>query len=109
MGVERLSTLYGGKICFWCPVDIQNTMVKGSVEDIKRYAMKLIDHFGKFEGGFIGKWYPSPEAVGHPWEKIKAMADTFVEYGFQYYKRGGGMNRQKMFQKIARRTGLKQK
>ncbi|MFH0795910.1 MAG: uroporphyrinogen decarboxylase family protein [Candidatus Omnitrophota bacterium] len=89
MGVERLSTLYGGKICFWCPVDIQNTMAKGNVEDVKRYAVKLIDHFGKFEGGFIGKWYPSPEAVGHPREKIKAMADTFVEYGFQYYKRGG--------------------
>jgi hypothetical protein len=85
MGVERLSSQFGGRLCFWCPVDIQNTMVRGTVEDVKNYAKKLIDSFGRFNGGFIAKWYPSPDAVGHPWEKIKAMAETFVEYGAQIY------------------------
>ena len=76
-----------GKLCFWCPVDIQNTMIKGTVEDVKNYAKKLIDYFGKFNGGFIAKWYPSPEAVNHSWEKIDAMAETFIEYGKVFYKR----------------------
>ena len=81
MGMERLSKFFGGRLCFWCPVDIQKTMIKGSVKDVKNYAKRLIDTFGKFNGGFIAKWYPSPEAVGHSKEKIDAMAKTFVEYG----------------------------
>jgi len=84
--VEKLADLYGGKLCFWCPVDIQNTMVKGSVEDVKDYARKLITSFGSFDGGFIAKWYPSPEAPGHSWDKIRAMAETFVEYGSTFYR-----------------------
>ena len=86
MGVEKLADLYGGKLCFWCPVDIQNTMVKGSVEDVKDYARKLITSFGSFDGGFIAKWYPSPEAPGHSWDKIRAMSETFVEYGSTFYR-----------------------
>jgi uroporphyrinogen-III decarboxylase len=87
MGVENLSKRFGGRICFWCPVDIQNTMIKGTIEDVKNYAKKLIDYFGKFNGGFIAKWYPSPEAVGHSPEKIKAMAETFIEYGKIFYRK----------------------
>ena len=85
MGVEKLSKLFGGKICFWCPVDIQNTMVKGSVEDVKNYARKLIDSFGKFNGGFISKWYSAPDAVQHTQEKVQAMSEVFVTYGKQIY------------------------
>lgn len=81
MGVEKLSKLFGGKICFWCPVDIQNTMVKGSIEDVKNYAKKLIDSFGRFNGGFMAKTYPSPEAIEHSKEKTDAMCETFVNYG----------------------------
>ncbi|HIE43880.1 MAG TPA: hypothetical protein EYP78_03675 [Candidatus Omnitrophica bacterium] len=81
MGIERLSRLFGGKICFWCPVDIQSIMNRGSIEDIKNYAKKLIDYFGKFNGGFIAKWYPSPDAAGHSWERIRAMSEAFLEYG----------------------------
>lgn len=85
MGVDRLSSLYGGKLCFWCPVDIQKTMVRGTVEDVKNYARKLIDSFGRFNGGFIAKWYPSPEGPCHTWDKIEAMSETFVEYGSRFY------------------------
>jgi len=81
MGVENLSRRFGGRLCFWCPVDIQNTMVRGSIEDVRNYARKLIDAFGRFNGGFIARWYPAPEAVQHDWEKIHAMSQAFVEYG----------------------------
>ncbi|MCM8759404.1 MAG: hypothetical protein NC906_06495 [Candidatus Omnitrophica bacterium] len=87
MGLENLDRRFGGKICFWCPVDIQKTMNTGTVEDVKNYARKLIDTFGKYNGGFIAKWYPSPEAAGHTKEKLKAMCETFVSYGSQFYKK----------------------
>jgi len=81
MGLARLDAVAGGHLCFWCPVDIQKTMIHGTIAEIEGYARKLIDTFGKYNGGFIGKWYPSPEAVGHTPEKIAAMSKTFVEYG----------------------------
>ena len=87
MGLEHLADNFGGRLCFWCPVDIQNTMVKGSVSDVVEYAKKLIGYFGAFDGGFISKWYSSYEAVGHSKDKIDAMAKTFMEYG-RYRSRG---------------------
>lgn len=87
MGLENLGKRFGGKICFWCPVDIQKTMNSGTVEDVRNYAKKLIDTLGKFNGGFIAKWYGAPEAVGHTKRKIKAMCETFVSYGSEFYKK----------------------
>jgi len=81
MGVEELSRRFGGKLCFWCPVDIQQTMVTGTLEDIRTYARGLIEAFGKFKGGFIAKWYASGAAIGHSQERIKVMSEAFVEYG----------------------------
>ncbi len=87
MGLDLLAERFGGRVCFWCPVDIQNTMVHGSVEEVRAYARKLVDSFGAFNGGFIAQWYASPEAVGHTWEKIEAMCEEFVQYGGRYYAR----------------------
>lgn len=85
MGVDMLAEHFGGRIAFWCPVDIQYTMVRGTVEDVRAYARKLIDRFGSFNGGFIAQWYASPQAVQHSPEKIAAMAQEFVEYGGSFY------------------------
>jgi hypothetical protein len=81
MGVEELARRFGGRVCFWCPVDIQQTMVRGTEQEIADYACRLIEAFGCYHGGFIAKWYPSPEAVGHTPEKIRAMAEAFVRRG----------------------------
>ncbi|MFA7159645.1 MAG: uroporphyrinogen decarboxylase family protein [Kiritimatiellia bacterium] len=85
MGMENLARRFGGRICFWCPVDIQQTMVRGSVEDVRAYARRLIDTFGKFDGGFMAQWYASPQAIGHTDEKIKAMCGEFRDYGGKFY------------------------
>lgn len=85
MGVEMLAERFGGRIAFWCPVDIQNTMVRGSVDEVRAYARRLIDSFGRFNGGFIAQWYASPQAVQHTREKIDAMSEEFVTYGAQVY------------------------
>ena len=86
MGVENLASRFGGKLCFWCPVDIQNKMISGNVEDIKAYARYLMDSFGSFNGGFIAQWYAAPDAVGHTKEKIDAMCQEFIEYGGAVYQ-----------------------
>ncbi|OGS22940.1 MAG: hypothetical protein A2252_07625 [Elusimicrobia bacterium RIFOXYA2_FULL_39_19] len=78
MGVENLSRRFGGKICFWSPVDIQKTMITGSLDDIRKYARNLVKMLGKFNGGFIAQWYESSEAVGHSKEKIDAMSEAFT-------------------------------
>jgi uroporphyrinogen-III decarboxylase len=80
MGMENLARRFGGRLCFWCPVDIQQTMVFGSVDDVRSYARRLISTFGRFTGGFIAQWYASPAAVDHSQEKITAMSETFVKY-----------------------------
>ncbi len=47
MGVDNLAERYGGKICFYCPVDIQKTMIHGTLDEIREYAKKLIMAFGR--------------------------------------------------------------
>lgn len=81
MGVENLGDAFGGRITFWCPVDIQQTMVSGSVQDVVEYAKRLIGCLGAYDGGFIAKWYGGAEALRHTREKIEAMAEAFVRYG----------------------------
>jgi hypothetical protein len=82
MGVDQLADGFGGRICFWCPVDIQNMMVRGTLDEIREYARQLIDRLGAFNGGFMCKWYGSPDAVGHTQERIQAMSEAFVEHGW---------------------------
>jgi len=81
MGMDNLARSFGGRIAFWCPVDIQKTMIDGTVRDVEEYARKLIDNFGRFNGGFIADWYAAPDAVGHSWEKINAMCRAFTGHG----------------------------
>ncbi len=89
MGMRNLGEGFGGRLAFWCPVDIQNTMVKGSVGDVVEYAKDLIEYLGSYDGGFICKWYGSWETVGHTMEKIEAMSEAFTRYG-KYGKRVEG-------------------
>jgi len=77
MGVDRLADAYGGKVCFCCPVDIQQVLPKGDLEEIAREARHMIESFGKFNGGFIGKEYPQPEDIDLPKEGSEIMYEIF--------------------------------
>jgi len=81
MGIDLLSKRFGGRITFFCPVDIQAVMPKSTPEEVAEYAGNMMYKLGRFDGGFIGKWYPSPEAVNHPKENIDAMAKVFANEG----------------------------
>jgi hypothetical protein len=80
-GLENLDLAVGGKLAFWCPVDVQKTMVTGSVNDICAYVHRMINTVGNHNGGLVSMAYSTPEAVGHTPEKIAAMCTAFRKYG----------------------------
>ena len=54
LGIQKIADEYAGKICFLLPVDIQRTLMEGSIEDIRNMAVRLARTFGNSAGGFIG-------------------------------------------------------
>ncbi len=81
LGVDALAERFGGRVCFYCPVDIQATLVSRTRQDIQCAARKLMFRLGNYGGGFIGKEYPQPFAIGLRQENIEAMYRAFLEHG----------------------------
>jgi len=78
MGLDLLGQQFGGRITFWCPVDIQATMAHGSTDEIREYCRKLVTTLGRPNGGFIARWYSDPAGAGHTQEAIDAMCEEFM-------------------------------
>ena len=81
MGLELLSETFGGKLAFWCPVDIQNTMINGSLDDIRNYVKRMVETLGSHNGGLVSMTYSTPDDIGHTPETLAAMATAFRKYG----------------------------
>ena len=81
MGLERLGREFGGRITFWCPVDIQQTMARGNADEIRAYVRTMIGHLARPEGGFIAGHYGDTVAAGHTSEAVNAMCDEFMKAG----------------------------
>lgn len=81
MGIDELSRRYAGRICFFCPVDIQTTLPVGTFAQIEAKAKHLIKAFGSRGGGFMAKTYPQPEAISTPEANTRFMCETFKKYG----------------------------
>jgi uroporphyrinogen decarboxylase len=81
MGLAELGRRLGGRLAFWCPVDIQKTMVDGSIADVENYVCDMIRYLGSYRGGLISKYYPQPDVVEHTPENTAAMCRAFRKYG----------------------------
>lgn len=88
MGLERLGDMFRGRITFFCPVDIQQTMVRGSPGEIRDYCRRMVRSLGTKAGGFIPRWYSDPKGAGHSRENIRLMCDTFMEINQEMYGAG---------------------
>ena len=77
LGVERLAKEFGGRISFWCPVDIQRVMKTGNRRLIEEEARKMTHCFKKYQGGFIAKDYPQWEAIQVKQEWAQWARDEF--------------------------------
>ncbi len=79
LGMQEIADEYTGKTCFLLPVDIQRTLMEGSIEDVRNMAIRLAKTFGSSVGGFIGV----PELGSHEIavagaDKMKAAEEGFL-------------------------------
>jgi uroporphyrinogen-III decarboxylase len=82
MGVERLASQFGGKICFWNTVDIQwSPVAEVSLEEVRAEVKHMVEQFGRFNGGFIARQYPQPRDIGMTPEKHHAIYEAFMDFG----------------------------
>lgn len=85
MGLELLGERFGGRITFYSCVDIQKTMVLGTLDDIRAYCRKMVKLLGRPEGGFIPRWYSDPAGAGHRQEAIDVMCEEFLKISREMY------------------------
>jgi uroporphyrinogen decarboxylase len=80
-GIETLSRLFGGRVTFWCPVDIQKTLQTRDRGQIRDEAKLLVEKLGGFGGGFVAGYYGGNEAIGLTPDVQDIACKAFVEFG----------------------------
>ncbi len=80
-GVERLAAAFGGRVTFWCPVDIQQVLPTGDEAKIEAFAKELVEKLGAFNGGFIAGHYGNNDSIGVRPEWQEVACRSFVKYG----------------------------
>ena len=85
MGLELLGRRFGGRITFWGPVDIQNTMVYGTLDEIRAYCREMVKWLGCPEGGLMVNWYSDPVGAGHRMEAVDAMCQEFLRLSQEHW------------------------
>jgi len=85
MGLALLSERFGGRLTFYSPVDIQQTMARGNLDEIRAYARKMARLLGRPAGGFIPRWYTDPAGAGHRRDAIEAMCEEFLQVSDEMY------------------------
>jgi hypothetical protein len=81
MTLEALDAAAGGRIAFWCPVDIQQTMIHGTIDDVQGYVRRMVATVGAHKGGLVSMAYSTPTVIDHDPKKIAAMCEAFRKYG----------------------------
>ena len=87
-GIDKLAE-YSGKVTYWCPADIQNTLQSRDEEVIESDIKEMLEKLGGKGGGFIARYYGDNEGIGLDvkWQDIACRA--FVKYG-NYEKANNG-------------------
>ena len=86
MDIRELSRRYRGRVCFYCPLDIQTTLQLNE-EQLKERVHQMTDLFANEHGGFIAKTYPQPTAIGITNEYMQIVCSEFKKYGGTFYDR----------------------
>ena len=80
-GINYLSENFGGRMHFWCPVDIQKTLQTRDPVRIEAAARDYVEKLGSFGGGFIAGYYGSNEAIGLEPKYQEIASRDFMKYG----------------------------
>jgi len=81
VGLEEFGAAYRGKICFEAIVDTQNTLPRGTYEEIVQQAHDICDKYGTPAGGLIPSDYNDAEAIGVTLDRRLVMFRAFAERG----------------------------
>ncbi len=81
VGIDEVSKVAQGKICFEAAVDIQATMPTGNKEAIEAEVIELIEKWATPEGGFIGVEYGYLDAIGTTKESMLFAYECFMKHG----------------------------
>lgn len=85
MGLDTLSERFKGRITFFNPVDIQQTMAWGTTDQIRAYCNNMFEKLGSTKGGFIAKFYGDPIGAGHTEASLEAMFDEFTKISQKHF------------------------
>ena len=80
-GIDYLAEHFGGRMHFWCPVDIQATLQTGDPAAVEAAAREYIEKLACFGGGFVAGYYGSNEAIGVDPELQAVACRAFMKYG----------------------------
>ena len=81
-GIDYLADTFGGRLHFWCPVDIQRTLQTQDLGKIEAAAKDYIEKLAlPFGGGFVAGYYGSNDALGVPLECQATASRAFMKYG----------------------------
>lgn len=80
MDWDKIAADWKGKIAFWVGMDVQDTLINGSPEDVRREVRLMRDTFDSPEGGFL---YAAGNGIvgGTPIENIEAFLNEILVYG----------------------------
>ncbi len=80
-GLAALGVRPGGRVAFWCPVDIQKPLQTRDPQKIRSEARHMIETLGGHQGGFIAGYYGDNEAIGLDPSIQDIACRAFVEFG----------------------------
>ncbi|MEI6388695.1 MAG: uroporphyrinogen decarboxylase family protein, partial [Spirochaetota bacterium] len=85
-GIRELGKAYAGKICFLTTVDIQATLPRGDICEVRAEARELVESWSTPQGGLIVFNYGDSEAIGATDATAEAMFSEF--YNLREYWKG---------------------
>ncbi len=79
MDWDAIAAQWKGKVAFWVGMDVQDTLINGTPEDVRREVRLMRDTFDSPEGGFL---YASGNGIvgGTPLENIEAYLNECITY-----------------------------
>ena len=80
MDWDKVAQQWKGKVAFWVGMDVQDTLINGTPEDVRREVRLMRDTFDSPEGGFL---YAAGNGIvgGTPLENIDAFLNECLTYG----------------------------
>lgn len=81
VGIDEISKIAQGRICFEAAIDIQVTLPTGDKKRIEEEAKELVSKWATDKGGLIGVEYGYLDAIGTTKESMLYALECFEKYG----------------------------